>query len=377
MTEREARIAFNLIPDVGAVRVAQLAAAAGGDVVAAYEAYPDKRDALGRVPDWEDELSRAEKMHVTILTECDAAYPARLKDLPSPPLALYVVGDPAALSRRSVALVGTRWASAYGLATAQSLARGLAEKGWGVVSGLARGIDAAAHSGALLGKGVTVGVLGGALDKFFPPENRDLARRIVAEGGAVASEFPFGRDPDRQTFPQRNRIVAALAEGVVAVEAPVKSGTLITCSRALELGRVVMAVPGRIDSRTSAGCHQLLRDGARLVTSAAEIAREILPLHAAAAKPKKGAAAVDPADGEAPPRPPKAVRAATPAAPETKISLEESMVLKAVPDGGSSIDRVVAMCGLAPGKVNSLLASLRLKGRIRFLPGNRVTLSQL
>ena len=367
MTEREARIAFNLIPDIGAVRVAQLAAAMGGDVVAAYESYPDKRDALGRFPDWEKELARAEKMHVTILTECDAAYPARLRDLASPPLAIYVVGDPAALARRSVALVGTRWATAYGLSTAQNLARGLAEKGWSVVSGLARGIDAAAHSGALLGKGATVGILGGALDKFFPPENRDLAKRILAGGGAVASEFPFGREPDRQTFPQRNRIVAALVDGVVAVEAPMKSGTLITCSRALELGRVVMAVPGRVDSRASAGCHQLLRDGARLVTSADEIIRELLPLHAQTV----GAVNDGGAQNSAPKRP-ATRRAAQPALPETKISLEESLVLRAIPDGGASIDKVIAVSGLAPGKVNSLLAALRLKGRIRFLPGNRV-----
>ena len=369
MTEREARIAFNLIPDIGAVRVAQLAAAADGSVSAAYEAYPDKRDAFGHVPDWEGELERAEKMHVTILTECDDAYPARLRELPSPPLALYVVGDPAALSRRSVALVGTRWATAYGVSTAQTLARGLAERGWAVVSGLARGIDAAAHSGALLGKGATVGVLGGALDKFFPPENRDLARRMVAEGGAVASEFAFGREPDRQTFPQRNRIVAALVEGVVAVEAPVKSGTLITCSRALEMGRVVMAVPGRVDSRTSAGCHQLLRDGARLVTCADEILREILPLTAAStdASPRRSAKA-----SAASPAARRTRRAAPPAPPEEKITLEESIVLRAVPEGGASIDRVVAASGLAPGKVNSLLAALRLKGRIRFLPGNRV-----
>jgi len=370
MTEREARIAFNLIPDIGAVRVAQLAAAFGGDVAAAYESYPDKRDALGQVPDWEAELKRAEKMHVAILTECDAEYPAKLRDLASPPLALYVVGDPAALSRQSVALVGTRWATAYGLSTAQNLARGLAEKGWAVVSGLARGIDAAAHSGALLGKGVTVGVLGGALDKFFPPENRDLARRIVDGGGAVASEFAFGREPDRQSFPQRNRIVAALVEGVVAVEAPAKSGTLITCSRALELGRVVMAVPGRVDSRASVGCHQLLRDGARLVTSADEIVREVLPLHV-----QGGGAARN--GGEKPsPKKPALRRVAPPVPPEEKMSLEESLVLRAIPDGGASIDKVIAVSGLAPGKVNSLLAALRLKGRIRFLPGNRVRIGK-
>lgn len=370
MTEREARIAFNLIPDIGAVRVAQLAAAADGDVAAAYEAYPDKRDFFGRIPDWEGELARAEKMHVTILTECDDAYPANLRDLSSPPLALYVVGDPAALSRRGVALVGTRWATSYGISTAQTIARALAEGGWNVISGLARGIDAAAHSGALLGKGVTTGILGGALDRFFPPENRDLAHRIVDAGGAVASEFAFGREPDRQTFPQRNRIVAALADGVVAIEAPLKSGTLITCSRALELGRTVMAVPGRVDSRTSAGCHQLIRDGARLVTTAAEIAREILPLTTAArASVARNAKANRDTQSDPTPAKPTTKRPSPP--PEDKVTLEESLVLRAVKEEGTPMDRIVAESGLPPGKVTSLLAALRLKGRIRFLPGNR------
>jgi len=372
MTEHEARIAFNLIPDIGAVRVAQLASVAGGSVAAAYEAYPDKRDVFGRIPDWKGEIARAEKMHVTILTECDEAYPANLKDLSSPPLALYVVGDPAALSRRGVALVGTRWATSYGISTAQSIARALAEGGWSVVSGLARGIDAAAHAGALLGKGVTIGMLGGALDRFFPPENRDLARRIVDSGGAVVSEFAFGREPDRQTFPQRNRIVAALADGVVAVEAPLKSGTLITCSRALELGRVVMAIPGRVDSRTSAGCHQLIRDGARLVTTAAEIAREILPLNARAGAVKKNRQTSGAPPAEKQPEMPPVKKARPPVPPEETISLEESLVLRAVGEDGVSMDRLVAQSGLPPGKVTSLLAALRLKGRIRFLPGNRV-----
>lgn len=382
MTEREARIAFNLIPDIGAVRVAQLAAAAGGSAAAAYETYPDKRDAFGRIPDWEGEISRAEKMHVAIVTECDAAYPEKLKSLPSPPLALYVVGDPAAMAQKGVALVGTRWATSYGVSSAQSIARALAEAGWSVISGLARGIDAAAHSGALLGKGITVGVLGGALDRFFPPENRNLARRIADSGGAVVSEFPFGREPDRQTFPQRNRIVAALADGVVAVEAPLKSGTLITCSRALELGRVVMAIPGRVDSRTSAGCHQLIRDGARLVTSAAEIAREILPL-SAASRPQRIAQKGGRADVHHNPATRETQGSATsaqihvPVPPEEKITLEESLVMKAVGEDAVSIDRVTAQSRLPPGKVTSLLAALRLKGRIRFLPGNRVVSCEL
>ena len=161
MTEREARIAFNMIPAVGAVTVARLAAEAGGSVAAAYERYPRKQDWEGREPDWARELERAEKMHVRIVTEIDPGYPPQLGTIASPPLALYVVGDPAALAHPGVALVGTRAATAYGRDVAERFAFGLAQRGWVVVSGLARGIDAAAHRGALAGGGVTVGVLGG------------------------------------------------------------------------------------------------------------------------------------------------------------------------------------------------------------------------
>ena len=162
MTEREARIAFNMIPAVGAVTVARLAAEAGGSVAAAYERYPRKQDWEGREPDWARELERAEKMNVRIVTEIDPGYPPQLGTIASPPLALYVVGDPAALARPGVALVGTRAATAYGRDVAERFAFGLAQRGWVVVSGLARGIDAAAHRGALAGGGITVGVLGGA-----------------------------------------------------------------------------------------------------------------------------------------------------------------------------------------------------------------------
>ena len=267
MTEKEARIAFNMIPTVGAVTLDRLLRETHGDVAAAYELYPEKRDWEGKEPDWRRELARAEKMGVTILTAVDAAYPARLRTIASPPLALYVVGAVEALSKPAVALVGTRHCTPYGRDLAERFAYGLAKRGWCVVSGLAHGIDACAHKGALAGEGVTVGVLGCALDMFYPKENRPLARQMVEQGGCVVRAFPFGRSPDPQTFPQRNRVVSGLCRGVVAVECPLHSGTLITCTRAVEQGRAVMAVPGRIDWRTSEGCHHLIREGARMVTS--------------------------------------------------------------------------------------------------------------
>ncbi|MGN0852175.1 MAG: DNA-processing protein DprA [Kiritimatiellia bacterium] len=368
MTEREARIAFNMIPTVGAVRLARLMADAGGRAADAYEMLPDKRDWAGNEPAWEREIERAGKMRVRIVTEVDEDYPPLLREIASPPLALYVVGDTAALSKAGVALVGTRRATPYGQLTAERLAADLARRGWAVFSGLARGIDAAAHQGALTAGGVTVGVLGGALDRFFPEENRDLARRMVEQGGAVVSEFPFGRSPDAQTFPQRNRIVAGLARGVVAVECPVHSGTLITCSRAAEQGRAVMAVPGRIDSRASSGCLHLIREGARLVTGVDDILEELTPLGHARETP---AARPGPSRSRPAGRPRVAPEAP---APEVVISADEALVLRAVHEPETSIERVVAETRLPAGRVNALLVALRLKGRVDFLPGNRIAL---
>ena len=358
LSEREAYVAFNLLDKVGSVKVAGLVAAAGS-VAAAFEAYPNKVARSGGKLDWEREFSLAKKYGVEIVTPVDAAYPPRLLEQPSHPLALYVKGDASILSSPSVAIVGTRRATAYGLDQSFKIARGLAENGWTVVSGLALGVDAEAHRGALAAEGKTVGVIGSGLDEFYPEENRSLARDIVANGGAVVSEFPFGRYPDTQTFPQRNHTVAALAKGVVAIEAPLKSGTLITTSCAADMGRVVMAVPGRVDSRSSAGCLALLRDGARLVRSAADVEEELTPL--VPAEKRK----VSKAKGKASPVSP---------APAPKYSVEEAMIMREVDAEGVHMDILVRRTGLPVEKVNALCMALRLKGRVRFFPGNRVAL---
>lgn len=379
MTEKEARIAFNMIPTIGAVTVDRLAREADGSVAEAYERYPQKLDWEGRVPAWEEEIARARKMNVRIVTACDADYPPQLREIPSPPLALYVVGDVGALAQAAVALVGTRGATEYGRETAERFALGLGQRGWCVVSGLARGIDAAAHRGALEGGGVTVGVLGGALDMFYPEQNRGLAREMIEKGGCVASEFPFGRSPDMQTFPQRNRIVSGLSRGVVAVECPIRSGTMITCMRALEQGRAVMAVPGRIDWKTSEGCLHLIREGARMVTSVDDVVEELTPIGrpAVEAASRRGARI---ASGRGRPAIGKGdsgrgvvqreLKLEVP--PEARISAEEAGVLRAIPSGGTTIDAVARAAGLGAARVNALLVGLRLKGRVRLLPGNRV-----
>lgn len=357
MTESQGYVAFNLTDKVGFATVAELVAKFGS-VVAAWDAYPKKVSRTGGEVDVAAEFAKAEKFGVQIVTPADADYPRQLREAPGAPLALYVKGDVKALSKPSVALVGTRRATAYGRDLANRLAYDLAKAGWCVVSGLALGIDAASHRGALDAEGLTVGVIGSGLDCFYPEENRDLAREIVRKGGAVVSEFPFGRPPDQQTFPIRNHVVAALARGVVAVEAPVRSGTLITTGIAADLGRTVMAMPARVGDRMSSGCLSLIRDGAILVRDADDVLEamsELLPRQ----KRDEG-------------RGVKEERAEDPDAP--KYSVEESLVMLHVDSDGVSIDELVRKTKLPAAKVNALAMSLRIKGFVKFLPGNRISL---
>ena len=357
MTDRQAYVAFNLTENVGSAKVGELVAAAGS-VAEAWERYPRKVSRAGGPVDWEAEFRLAEKFGVEIVTPADAAYPRLLRNAPGAPLALYVKGEVAALSKPMIALVGTRRATDYGLGLADRLAHDLCKAGWGVVSGLALGIDGAAHRGALSAQGVTVGVIGSGLDRFYPEENRELAREIVKSGGAVVSEFPFGRPPDRETFPIRNHVVAALSRGVVAVEAPVRSGTLITTGIAADLGRTVMAVPARVDSRMSSGCLQLLRDGATLVRNVDDILEamsDLIPHSPLPGNPDRAS------DGRQDPDAPK-------------YSVEEAMVMLHVDADGLTMDELVRRTGLPVGKVTALVMSLRIKGFVKFLPGNRISL---
>lgn len=357
MTEHEAFVAFNMLPDVGAVKVASLAQKHGG-VVAAWEALPDKSDWQGKLVDWKAEILRARRQHVTIVTCEDRRYPATLNDLPSKPLALYVAGNPDVLSLPGVAVVGTRLPTLYGSDMAERFAAGIVKGGFSVISGLATGIDGEAHKGALGAGGVTIGVLGGALDMFFPEENRELGRRIVAAGGAVISEYPFGFPPGKKTFPQRNRIVAALARGVLAVEAPAQSGTLITCAFAKKLGCRVMAVPANLDSKNSFGCWSLIREGALMVTSGEDVVAAV----------SDGSRPCGAAKAEVPAR-----RAESRTSGGTQsLTLEEAALLRALPSTGITLDRLAHAAKLPASVVSAAAISLRLKKKVRFLPGNRL-----
>lgn len=361
MTERDACIAFNLTERIGSVKAAALAGKFGS-LAAAWKNGPAWTARGGGPVDVEGELRKAAKYGVAILTPVDPGYPRQLKASRSHPLALYIKGDPAALSKPSISIVGTRRATSYGLSIARNIARDLAADGWCIVSGLAHGIDAEAHRGALEASGTTVAVLGSALDKFYPEENRELGREIAQKGGAVVSEFPFGRSPDMQTFPQRNHVVAGLSNGVIAVESPRKSGTLITCNIALEIGRTVMAVPGRIDSNASAGCLELIRNGARLVRNAKDVEEEMRELSGALEKIKQDGDDADGKPGEDEPSPPSA----------PSYSIEESIVLRNIDETPVSMDVLAAKTRFSPARLNVVCLSLRMKGRLCFLPGNRV-----
>ena len=351
LTESEACVALNLTDRIGCV-AAESARAKCGSFSAAWERLENKTSRTGGEVDVWREYALAEKFGVKIVTMVDDDYPQMLKNSPGRPLVLYVKGSVEALSMKSIAVVGTRRPTEYGISQGERFGYDLAKAGWCVVSGLALGIDAAAHRGALAAGGKTVGVLGGALDCFYPECNRELAREIAEKGGAVVSQFPFGRNPDTQTFPIRNHVVAALALGTIAVEAPLKSGTLITAGIAGDLGRVVMAVPGRVDSPASAGCLSLLRDGASLVRGSRDVAEAL------------GASVSAEAGDETPPR----------ASVLPPVTLEEAMVMREVAEEPVSIDELVRLTGLPVARVNTLCMTLRVKDRLRFLPGNRVAI---
>jgi DNA processing protein len=219
-------------------------------------------------------MERAATSGIQPIPWSDAAYPPALTTIPDPPMVLWVRGDPAALNAPSVAVVGSRAASPYGLAVSSELARDLTASDLVIVSGLARGIDSAAHRGALDGGGVTVAVLGSAVDVIYPAEHVGLAREIEKKG-AVVSELVPGTPPKAMFFPRRNRIISGLSRATVVVEASDKSGSLITARCALEQGRDVLAVPGNVLSGRNRGAHALLRDGARLVESVGDILEEL------------------------------------------------------------------------------------------------------
>src|SRR5438552_1988802 len=297
MTNTEALIALNMIEHVGPIRVRQLlqyfrdapailhASRAklmqvhgiGVDIAEAIATWESAVDLAG-------ELKRIQEFGCHVIIQTDEQYPELLRQIYDPPLVLYVKGQITVKDKNAVAMVGSRQTTHYGIEVARKLAYQLGYIGVTVVSGGARGIDTAAHQGALMAKGRTVAVLGTGINLVVPAENAELFERIAANG-AVITQFPFNRTSDKQSFPIRNRIVAGMTLGTVVVEANLTSGALITANFAIEYGRQVFAVPGRIDSPRSKGCHELIKKGAKLCEGAEDILSEFEYLFPASNRP--------------------------------------------------------------------------------------------
>jgi len=291
-----------------------------------------------------------------LLTPADAAYPALLREIARPPPQLFVRGAVAALSLPQLAIVGSRNATPVGAETARHFSSHLAARGFCITSGLAEGIDAAAHRGALAVGGRTVAVCGTGPDIVYPRHHEGLAAEIIATGGAIVSEFAPGTAVRRGNFPRRNRLISGLAVGTLVVEAGVRSGALITARHALEQGREVFAIPGSIHNPVARGCHRLIRNGAKLVETAADIVEELANLLATLGledPPGRAGPAPEATDGPA----------------ESDSSY--ARLLAAMAWDPVDADTLVARSGLTIGDVSSMLLLLEMQGSVRALSGGR------
>ena len=354
MTDREVCIGCNLISGIGAARFAKLCEIAGSP-----SRIPElDRAALMDIPgfgamlaekvvsfDWNAEVSRelaiAERGGVRIFSRFDEGYPEILRHIYDPPLVLYVRGNLPAFDEKAVAVIGSRRVSRYGEEMTAMLAREAAAAGFTVVSGLAMGVDSIAHRAVVQASGVTVGVIGAGLLHLHPKENIPLAREIIETGGAVMTEFPFDFPVSRQNFPRRNRIVAGLCKGTIVVEAGIDSGALITARLALESGRDVFAVPGRVDNPQARGCHKLIKEGAALIENFDDVLTAwnygFLP----------GLAVEDENAGKAP--------------EFSDLSENEAAVCRLLKNGEASFDSIYAALAIDAGILSSVLTKLELK----------------
>ncbi len=303
-----------------------------------------------RQPDWqavERTLAWATQPDCHILTLTDPTYPPQLKEIASPPPVLFVFGQVQELKRAQLAIVGSRNPSDLGYRTAFEFAKALAELGLVIVSGLALGIDGAAHRGALAGSGKTIAVLGSGPDLVYPPQHRELAAEIV-KCGALVSEFPPGTKVRARHFPRRNRIIAGLALGTLVVEAARQSGSLITARFALEQGREVMAIPGAIHNPQAKGCNALIREGAKLVDTVEDVleALNLIPSSVPALEARCSSLA-----------------------PKNELSEDYRDLLGKIDFAPTPIDRLVEITGLSPQELASMLLVLELEGYIATAPG--------
>src|SRR3954467_7812792 len=359
MSPTEACIALNMLPTMGPVRLRKLLQVFGTpeSILSAKRDELRSVDGIGRevvdqILNWESlvdlgaELQRIRDFGADVITSSSPLYPKQLREIHSPPIVLYVWGELTERDQHAIAVIGSRRTTHYGMESAKKLAYQLAYSGLTVISGLARGIDTAAHQGALAAKGRTIGVIGSGLARLYPPENAALAEKIRSGNGAIVSEFSMDIEPDRQTFPMRNRIISGWSHGVLVVEAGLNSGALITAAQALEQGRAVYAVPGHINAPSAMGSNRLIQQGAKLVMDASDILDDLeilLP--------------------EAKPSAETAVR------PLPPLSDEERRVYASIHSTETSIDDIAAGSELPSAAVSSTLLQLELKRLVKKLPG--------
>ncbi|MFO1482537.1 MAG: DNA-processing protein DprA [Verrucomicrobiaceae bacterium] len=361
MTRTEAFLALNLLPQVGPVRVRKLLQHFGSPerILTAKSSEIVQIDGFGitqaeAIASWEnqidlaDELKKIRERELTLLTQEDELYPPLLREIHDPPVILYVWGRLTKRDHNAIGIVGSRHATNYGLSATKKLGFQIAYAGYTVVSGLARGIDTTAHEAALAAKGRTIAIIGSGIGKLYPPENMALAERI-AQNGAVISEYPVDRIADKQTFPYRNRVVSGWSCGLIVVEAPARSGSLITAQQAAEQGRTVYAVPGPIDKPTSAGCNRLIQQGAKLIMDGADVLDDLMTLFPTA------------------PSAPKVEESK----PVATLTLDEEILYKAIGTDEAHINDIVSSSGLTTATVNATLMRLEMKRLIRALPGRR------
>ncbi|MFA5094542.1 MAG: DNA-processing protein DprA [Candidatus Omnitrophota bacterium] len=357
MTDLEYLIALNSVPDIGIIRIKNLLERFGGfeEIFRASRKQLIETDKIGpaiadavmacdRLKIVEREIKLAELSGARIMSYLDADYPLSLKQIYDPPAILYVKGEIRPEDANSVAIVGSRRASRYGLQTAERLGMEFAARGITVISGLARGIDAAGHKGALRAKGRTIAVLGSGLAQIYPSEHLRLAGEITGNG-AIVSEFPMACGPHRENFPRRNRIISGLSLGIVVVEAAKNSGALITTDFALEQGRELFAVPGQACSPVSRGTNALIRQGAKLTESADDVIEELGEVLKSRLVPSR------------------------PDSAALELRGAEKKVFDLLGGGPVSVDEIIDETELSVPEASVLLTGLELKGLVKRLPG--------
>lgn len=368
MIEREAIIVLNLLNGIGHTKYKALIANFGSisSALSSSVGTLSKVNGIGevlaeRIHNWEastqlkKELDMVQRGGAKIYTIADDEYPTQLKEISDPPLCLYVRGKLVPDFNNTIAIVGSRKMTSYGKEVCDSIVSSLAYAGWTVVSGLAMGIDGAAHQAVVNAKGVTVGVLGGGLVRFHPQEHIELARRMIDLGGGVITEFPMEFSPTRRSFPMRNRIISGLSRGVLVVEAGTQSGALITINFALEQNRQVFAIPGRINNPSSQGCNKLIKNGAKLVESVDDIFEEFEFLPGFLPFDKNSAASQDLLPLQD--------------APAASLSDEEKKIVQLLELEEKAVDSLAVQSAIPIGKLLALLQQLEVKRVIRQLPG--------